>query len=121
MNEFIPELVGGTLIGLAASLLWLGIGRISGMTGVLFSLFLLREKQRHWAFWFLAGLVLAYPLSLVLGYSAAIVITNNTLLLGSAGLAGRACAITESSGGFVGAHHTVTQSGRAGNTAGIVF
>ena len=86
MNEFIPELIGGTLIGLAASLLWLGIGRISGMTGVLSSLFLLREKQRYWALWFLAGLVLAYPLYLALGYSAAIVVTNNTLLLGSAGL-----------------------------------
>jgi len=86
INELIPELIGGTLIGLAASLLWLGIGRISGMTGVLSSLFLWREQQRHWAFWFLAGLVLAYPLYKLLGYSAPQQLTSNNTLLMAAGL-----------------------------------
>ena len=52
----VNEFAGGALIGLAAGLLWLGIGRISGMTGVLSSLFLLRETQRHWAIFFLLGL-----------------------------------------------------------------
>ena len=86
INELIPELIGGTLIGLAASLLWLGIGRISGMTGVLSSLFLWREQQRHWSFWFLAGLVLAYPLYKLLGYSAPLQLTSNNTLLMAAGL-----------------------------------
>jgi len=86
INELIPELIGGTLIGLAASILWLGIGRISGMTGVLSSLFLLHEKQRHWAFWFLAGLTLAYPLYLLLDHSAPIEMTTNNGLLIAAGL-----------------------------------
>ena len=58
----VNEFAGGALIGLAAGLLWLGIGRISGMTGVLSSLFLLRETQRHWAIFFLLGLVLALSL-----------------------------------------------------------
>ena len=80
------ELLGGLLIGLAASLLWLGIGRISGMTGVLSSLFQWRQPQRHWAFWFLAGLVLAYPLYLLAGAQAAVQMTDNRILLASAGL-----------------------------------
>ena len=80
------ELLGGLLIGLAASLLWLGIGRISGMTGVLSSLFQWRQPQRHWAVWFLAGLVLAYPLYLLAGTQAPVQMTDNRILLASAGL-----------------------------------
>ena len=49
------EIGGGFLIGAAASLLWIGIGRISGMTGVLSSVFMLRDTGRHWALAFLAG------------------------------------------------------------------
>lgn len=59
------EILGGTLIGLAAAFVWLGLGRISGMTGVLSSLFLLStpgHERRSWALWFLAGLILAFPL-----------------------------------------------------------
>jgi uncharacterized membrane protein YedE/YeeE len=63
------EWMGGLLIGFSATLLWLTLGRISGMTGVLSSLFLLRTEsggRRFWALWFLAGLVAAYPLYLVI-------------------------------------------------------
>ena len=35
------ELSGGALIGLAAALLWLGVGRIAGISGVVANLFLL--------------------------------------------------------------------------------
>lgn len=80
------ELLGGALIGVAASLLWLGIGRISGMTGVISSLFMWRDKARHWAIWFLAGLVLAAPVYRVLGGEAVITLTSNQLLLVVAGL-----------------------------------
>ena len=41
------EIGGGFLIGAAASLLWIGIGRISGMTGVLSSVFMLRDTGRE--------------------------------------------------------------------------
>ena len=67
----LDELSGGLLIGLAASLLWLGIGRISGMTGVLSSLFALSEPNRRWSVWFFAGLIAAMPLFLVAGYGGA--------------------------------------------------
>jgi len=80
------ELLGGTLIGLAAGLLWLGIGRISGMTGVLSSLFMWRDVSRHWAVWFFSGLLLAWPLYLLAGGEAPIDMTGNQLLLVSAGL-----------------------------------
>lgn len=80
------ELIGGTLIGLAATILWLGIGRISGMTAVISGVFQWREAQRHWTFWFLLGLVLAWPVFHLLGGESPIHITNNKALLMAAGL-----------------------------------
>ena len=81
------ELLGGLLIGAAASLLWIGIGRISGMTGVLSSLFMLGQWQRRsWALAFLAGLVIAYPVFWLLGGKIDIEMTSSPLLWASAGL-----------------------------------
>ena len=80
------ELIGGALIGIAASLLWLGIGRISGMTGVISSLFVVRDTSRHWALWFLAGLLLALPLFYLAGGESPVEMTGNKTLLVAAGL-----------------------------------
>ena len=80
------EIGGGFLIGAAASLLWIGIGRISGMTGVLSSVFLLRDTGRHWALAFLAGLLVAWPIMQAVGYSTPINITDDSVLLVAAGL-----------------------------------
>ncbi len=80
------ELLGGVLIGLAASLLWVGIGRISGMTSVVSGLFAWRDSARHWALWFLAGLILATPVYLLAGGSTLIDMTDNQLLLVAGGL-----------------------------------
>ena len=85
-NSLLDELAGGLLIGLAASVLWLGIGRISGMTGVLSSLLALTEANRRWSLWFLSGLVLAMPLSLAFGASSPVEITQNPMLVAAAGL-----------------------------------
>ena len=82
----LDELAGGLLIGLAASVLWLGIGRISGMTGVMSSLFMLREPQRRWSLWFFIGLIAAYPLYTLAGFSAPLTITSDSRLLIAAGL-----------------------------------
>tara|TARA_R110002050_G_scaffold58229_7_gene130980 strand:+ start:554 stop:991 length:438 start_codon:yes stop_codon:yes gene_type:complete len=86
----VAELTGGTLIGLAAGLLWLGHGRISGMTGVISSLFLLArpgQERRYWSLWFFLGLILAWPVLVIIGFEAdAIVITDSPLLLIAAGL-----------------------------------
>ena len=80
------EVSGGLFIGIAASLLWLCIGRISGMTGVLSSLFMVSEPSRRWSVWFLLGLLLALPISWPLGLDAPVVMTDNPLLIVSAGL-----------------------------------
>ncbi len=90
MYQVLYELLGGLLIGAAASLLWLGVGRISGMTGVLSSLFMLTTREqwqrRGWALAFLAGLVLAYPVFWLLGGKIDIEMTSSPLLWASAGL-----------------------------------
>ncbi|MBM97148.1 MAG: hypothetical protein CMI09_15025 [Oceanospirillaceae bacterium] len=84
------ELLGGLLIGAAASLLWLGVGRISGMTGVLSSLFMLTRneqwRRRGWALAFFMGLVVAYPIYMLSGGEAPIEMSDNALLWASAGL-----------------------------------
>ncbi|MEN9465497.1 MAG: hypothetical protein RL217_1678 [Pseudomonadota bacterium] len=82
----VNELLGGALIGLAAAGLWLGIGRISGMTAVISGLFAWPEVQRRWVYAFIFGLMLAYPAFYALGGSSPISITSNKTLLISAGL-----------------------------------
>lgn len=80
------ELLGGTLIGVAAALLWLGIGRISGMTAVISGLFAWRTRPFHWGYFFLAGLLMAWPLFAFFGGHAPIELSDNKWLLISAGL-----------------------------------
>lgn len=80
------EVVGGVLIGLAATLLWFSMGRISGITGIVSSVFLLKDVQRHWAFWFLVGLVITYPLAQWLNVDVSLQMTDDHLLIVMAGL-----------------------------------
>lgn len=53
----IPALVGGALIGLASALLWLGNGRIAGISGI-FGQLLPLERTVAWRVVFIAALVL---------------------------------------------------------------
>ena len=80
------ELTGGILIGLAAALLWLGIGRISGMTGVISNLFSLRLPRYHWTIWFLTGLIIANPLYRLAGGQVVIDMNNSMPLWLTAGV-----------------------------------
>ncbi|HTV17402.1 MAG TPA: YeeE/YedE family protein [Polyangiaceae bacterium] len=62
MSDFTPlsGLLGGALIGLSASLLLLGSGRIAGVSGIAAgALFSPGEGQRAWRLAFLVGLVAA--------------------------------------------------------------
>jgi uncharacterized protein len=61
MTEFTPynALAGGVLIGLAASVLLIGYGRISGISGIASQLLLGKSGDRAWRAAFLAGLLLA--------------------------------------------------------------
>jgi uncharacterized protein len=51
------SLFGGILIGVSASLLLLGVGRIAGITGIVGGVFRWRRKDLAWRLWFLGGLV----------------------------------------------------------------
>lgn len=53
----IPALIGGTLIGLASAVLWLGNGRIAGISGI-FGQLLPPARAVVWRVVFLAALVL---------------------------------------------------------------
>ncbi|MEA1674036.1 YeeE/YedE family protein [Nitrospirillum sp. BR 11163] len=55
----IPALAGGALIGGAAALLWLGLGRIAGISGVVGGLMTAARGDRAWRLAFLAGLMAA--------------------------------------------------------------
>jgi uncharacterized protein len=59
MNHFTPlaSCLGGVLIGLAASLLLFGIGRIAGVSGMLAGLVLPAEGERGFRAAFVLGLV----------------------------------------------------------------
>jgi hypothetical protein len=62
MDDFTPYrgLLGGALIGLAASLLLLGSGRIAGVSGIAAGALFSRDAEgRHWRLAFLAGLLAA--------------------------------------------------------------
>ena len=60
-NNFTPwsALAGGGLIGLVAALLFLGFGRIAGISGILGSLLREQSAEAGWRLAFLCGLLLA--------------------------------------------------------------
>jgi uncharacterized membrane protein YedE/YeeE len=61
MHDFtpIPALIGGILIGLAATLLLVGSGRVAGVSGILGGLLVPARGDRGWRALFLLGLVVA--------------------------------------------------------------
>jgi uncharacterized protein len=72
MNGFTPfsALLGGALIGLAAGLLMLGIGRIAGISGIAGGLLGARAGERAWRLAFLAGLVVGPAIAVAMGAPA---------------------------------------------------
>jgi uncharacterized membrane protein YedE/YeeE len=73
MTAFDPltALVGGALIGLAAALLMLSIGRIAGISGIFAGCIAFVGGDRGWRAAFVAGLVAAPLLSMLAGYRIA--------------------------------------------------
>jgi uncharacterized membrane protein YedE/YeeE len=64
---FLPALAGGLLIGASALLLYAGIGRIAGISGITFGMFWGVGADRRWRGMFVAGLVLGAWLALLFG------------------------------------------------------
>lgn len=71
MMNFTPlsAAIGGALIGLAAVLLMLSIGRIAGISGIFGGLIGLSAPDRGWRIAFIAGLILAPLTGSIAGYS----------------------------------------------------
>jgi uncharacterized membrane protein YedE/YeeE len=69
MTEFTPvaALIGGALIGLSAVLLMLSLGRIAGISGIMGGCLTFVGGDRTWRLWFLAGLVAAPLVGLLIG------------------------------------------------------
>jgi uncharacterized membrane protein YedE/YeeE len=69
MTDFTPvsALIGGSLIGLAATLLMLLTGRIAGISGILAGTLALAGGDKAWRFAFIAGLVLSPLIGALIG------------------------------------------------------
>lgn len=87
MQHFTPlsALVGGALIGLAASLVMLSHGKVAGISGIFAGLFDARDDDKSFRLYFLGGLVLAGVLARFL-YPAALPSGTPSLVVG--GVAG---------------------------------
>jgi len=57
LQAFLPPLVGGALIGVAASVLLVANGRIAGISGVVGELLVPGTKDTGWRWSFLAGML----------------------------------------------------------------
>lgn len=88
MTNFTPwsSLAGGALIGLAAAVLWVGDGRIAGISGILGGLATASGSDIGWRVTFLAGLIVA-PVIYVLAVGIPVVsIATGRLALVAGGL-----------------------------------
>lgn len=82
MNDYISALIGGALIGLAASLLLLTHGRIAGVSGLYGGILRAKTPDRALRISFVAGLVVAgalmrliFPAAFATTWTAALPIT----------------------------------------------
>lgn len=101
MENFTPvaATIGGVLIGLAATLLLAGIGRIAGISGIAGGLISAEFREQGWRLAFLAGLVLAPVIYAIAGgtvpeiraTSSIPVLILGGLLVGFGTLLGQGC------------------------------
>jgi uncharacterized membrane protein YedE/YeeE len=89
MSHFTPlsALLGGALIGTAALLCWLLLGRIAGISGILAGAARAEGAERDWRLAFLLGLVLALVAYALAGGALPVPeVTRNPAMLVVAGL-----------------------------------
>lgn len=85
MNTIFYPLLGGAFIGLSAALLWLFLGRISGISGILWGA-LKTGKDKLWRYLFLLGLVIGTGLFHLLSQQAHPSVNASPLVLVIAGV-----------------------------------
>jgi len=87
MHDFVPALIGGVMIGLAAILLMAVNGKILGVSGILSQLPFDLTADGVWRLSFVSGVLVAPILWMfVAGYQPPVEITGNTLFLVAGGL-----------------------------------
>ncbi len=88
MSHFTPvsALTGGALIGASAALLWLGLGRVAGISGILAGAATQSGGERRWRIAFLIGLTAAPLLVQAIAGPVAVTATAPTARLLAAGL-----------------------------------
>ena len=89
MENFTPvsAVIGGAIIGLSAAILWLGIGRVAGISGIVGNLWTTRMSELGWRVAFLLGLVAAPLLwRLAGGPMPEITLSASPLLVAAGGL-----------------------------------
>ncbi|MFT4726441.1 MAG: putative membrane protein YedE/YeeE [Granulosicoccus sp.] len=87
VHEYIPALLGGTMIGLAAVMLMATQGSILGVSGILSQLLPPKSKDADWRISFVFGVLVGPVLTmLVTSYRPTVDITNNLPLLIIGGL-----------------------------------
>jgi len=86
LHVFVAALIGGICIGIAASLMMVTIGRVTGITGIAFN-GISAPVQNAWSLTFMLGLVMGAALYHQLTGSAAPVLDVPSPLLVAGGLA----------------------------------
>lgn len=56
-NDILYGLLGGVFIALSASIMWIFLGRITGISGIFFNLFSADKTNRGWRLAFILGMV----------------------------------------------------------------
>lgn len=57
MHPYLASLLGGVLIGLSATIMLGGLGKIAGISGIFMGVFNREDGDRHWRTAFIAGLL----------------------------------------------------------------
>ena len=86
ISTYFWPIVGGVLIGISSTLLLLMIGRIAGISGIVWNAFTNDAADRSWRWFFIVGLVLGTWLFHFLSGNPYPVVNDNMLLAGAAGL-----------------------------------
>lgn len=88
MTHFTPglALTGGAMIGAAVGVLWLGIGRIAGISGIAGNAATSWQDENDWRWAFLLGLLSPPVMALWLHIAPAIEVGRHLPLLAASGL-----------------------------------
>lgn len=88
MDTFTPisALIGGALIGLAATILILFNGRVAGISGIVRGIFFGEKNEKRWRFIFLIGLLLSPFIYSLFAPLPSLEISNNYAKIAIAGL-----------------------------------